>query len=76
MFRTQIYIPETTHQQAKRLAGQLNQTLTELLRRLIITGLEEEKKKVKPKKLSSLAKLNIKSGPKDLSSKLDFYLYR
>lgn len=75
MLRTQIYIPESIHQQAKNLADQLDQTLAELLRRLIITGLEEEKKKIKPKSLDSLSKLNLKGGPKDLSGKLDEYLY-
>lgn len=76
MLRTQIYIPESTHQQAKNLANQLDQTLAELLRRLIITGLEEEKKKIKPKSLASLSKLNLKGGPKDLSEKMDEYLYQ
>lgn len=76
MLRTQIYIPESIHQQAKNLASQLDQTLAELLRRLIITGLEEEKNKIKPKSLNSLSKLNLQGGPNDLSEKMDEYLYQ
>lgn len=75
MLRTQIYIPESIHQQAKILAEQQDTSLAEFLRRLITTGLDEEKKKNKPKFLTSLSKLNLKGGPKDLSSKLDEYLY-
>lgn len=75
MLRTQIYIPEPIHQTAKYLAQVQNESLASLLRRLITEGIKEEKKKISPKSLSPLTKLNIKGGPKDLSANLDKYLY-
>jgi len=76
MIRTQIYIPEPVHQAAKTLARHQNKTLADLLRRLIVSGLKEEKKKIKPKSLAPLSKLNITGGPKDLSKNMDKYLYQ
>ncbi|MBU1127154.1 hypothetical protein KKF11_02315 [Patescibacteria group bacterium] len=75
MIRTQIYVPEPVHQAAKMLASRQNKTLAELLRYFIVSGLLKEKKKIKPKSLTPLTKLNITGGPKDLSSKMDKYLY-
>lgn len=75
MVRTQIYIPEILHQTAKSLAERKNESLAKLLRTFIARGVEEEKKKVKPKILSSLARLNITGGPKDLSSNMNAHLY-
>lgn len=76
MKRTQIYIPESVHQAAKIFAHYQDESLAGFLRRLIISGLKEEKKKIKPKTLVSLPKLNITGGPKDLSSNMDKYLYQ
>lgn len=76
MIRTQIYVPEPVHQAAKIIAQRQKKSLAELLRRFIIEGLQKEKKKLKPKSLASLTKLNITGGPKDLSSKMDKYLYQ
>lgn len=75
MFRTQIYIPETVHHEAKTLAHRREETLAELLRRIIIAGLKEEKKKTKPKTLDAVTRLKITGGPKDISEKMDRYLY-
>ena len=75
MIRTQIYIPETLHQTAKAIAGKRKESLAELLRNIIERGITEEKKEMKQKPLSNIAKLNIKGGPKDLSQNLDKYLY-
>jgi len=76
MIRTQIYIPEAIHQEAKVIAKRKEESLAKLLRYLITKGLSEEKKKLKPKSLSLLTKLNITEGPKDLSSNMDKYLYQ
>lgn len=76
MIRTQIYIPETIHLAAKTFAQHQDETLAKLLRRLIISGLKKEKKKIKPRSLNSLTRLAISGGPKDLSSNLDKYLYQ
>ncbi|KKU36023.1 MAG: hypothetical protein UX85_C0001G0201 [Candidatus Beckwithbacteria bacterium GW2011_GWB1_47_15] len=75
MIRTQIYIPDELHQDAKNMARRQEQSLARLLRRLIAKGLKEEKRKLKPKSLASLARLKITTGPKDLSKNMDKYLY-
>lgn len=75
MIRTQIYIPEYLHQTAKTIAEKKNESLAKLLRRMIARGIKEENKSTKSKSLSSLSKLNITGGPKDLSRKMDKYLY-
>lgn len=75
MFRTQIYIPETIHHEAKTLAHRREETLAKFLRRIIVAGLKAEKKITKPRALDTLARLKIMGGPKDLSRKMDRYLY-
>lgn len=75
MIRTQIYIPDELHHTAKHIARQKKESLANLLRRFITKGVKEEKANLKSKPLSSLAILNITEGPKDLSSKMDKYLY-
>lgn len=75
MIRTQIYIPETIHQETKLLAKRKKEPMAELLRRFIIKGVKEEKRKIKPKSLDSLINLKITGGPKNLSRDMDKYLY-
>ena len=76
MIRTQIYIPDNLHQTAKFIAMHKDESLAKLLRQFIARGVKDEKRKLKTKSLSSLAKLNITEGPKDLSSNMDKYLYK
>jgi len=77
MIRTQIYIPEEIHQATKFLAQKQGKTQAELLRNFITAGvIEEKRKKRKQRSLSSLARLGIKGGPKDLSKNIDKYLYQ
>jgi len=75
MIRTQIYIPSDLHQTAKMIALKKDQSLAGLLRMFITNGISEEKKNLKTKSLSSLARLNIMGGPKDLSKNMDKYIY-
>lgn len=75
MLRTQIYIPENIHQKVKIIANLQNKSMADLIRRLIIAGLIKEEKRIKPKSLDAIAKLNITGGPKNLSSNMDKYLY-
>ena len=75
MIRTQIYIPEALHQAARSIADKRKKSLAELLRNLIERGIGEERRSIKQKPLSTLASLNIKGGPRDLSQNLDKYLY-
>jgi len=75
MLRTQIYIPKDLHQQVKLNAQMQKKSMADVIRKLIISGLAKEQKKLKLKSLDSIAKLNITGGPKDLSSNMDKYLY-
>lgn len=83
MLRTQIYLPESQINFLKKIAYQEDVSLSEAIRRLIEERLKKVKK-IRPKLqnpgswLLSLAKkakkLRVK-GPKDLASRVDFYLY-
>ena len=74
MVRTQIYIPKTLHQRAKQVAKQQDTSLAALIREYIEEGLNKEQGRGK-NTLDDLAKLKITGGPKDLSSRMDEYLY-
>lgn len=76
MIRTQIYIPDELHQAAKTIAKRKKAPLAHILRSFIFAGVKEEKRKLKSKPLSRLAKLGITEGPHDLSSNMDKYLYQ
>lgn len=75
MIRTQIYIPETLHQRAKSIAKSQKQSVANLYRNFIANGLQATEKKRRGNSLDSLIKLNLKGGPKDLSTNIDHYLY-
>jgi len=75
MIRTQIYIPDSIHQAAKMLAQEQDRSLAELLRQIIVYGLKEERKKIKPKSLAPLTNLKITGGQKNLSANIDKYIY-
>lgn len=75
MIRTQIYIPETLHERSKTMARNKKQSLANLYREFIASGLNVAEKKQGGNSLDSLIKLNLKGGPKDLSKNIDHYLY-
>lgn len=75
MIRTQIYIPETLHERAKNMARSKKQSLANVYRDFIANGLQDAEKKRSGNSLDSLIKLNLKGGPKDLSTNIDYYLY-
>lgn len=75
MFRTQIYLPEELHQLVKLKARQKNESMAEFLRRCIERGMLQEKEQTKRAAFWTLSELNITGGPKDLSKKIDYYLY-
>ena len=72
MIRTQIYIPETLHQRARGVARSKKQSVANLYRNFIANSLERE---TQTGDLTSLANLNLKGGPKNLSSDIDKYIY-
>lgn len=73
MIRTQIYIPETLHERAKTIARRKKQSLANLYRGFIANGLKASNNRSGD--LTTLAKLSLKGGPKNLSSNIDKYLY-
>ena len=75
MIRTQIYITEEISDALTFMAKIKKKTKAVLIRKFIVNGIIMEKKKKRTPNLSSLAKLNIREGPKDLSKNLDKYLY-
>ena len=72
MIRTQIYIPETLQERAKRLARSKKQSVAKLYRNFIAHGLKQTSGKGD---LTSLIKLRLKGSPRNLSEQMDKYLY-
>jgi len=73
MIRTQVYLPEELHRDLKLLANSRRQNFSSLIRE----GVEKvvkEKFKSKNKYWRKFAGA-IKGGPRDVASKIDYYLY-
>lgn len=81
MDRTQIYLPKTKIQKIQRIALKRHTTASAVIRQLLERGLKEPRTRNREgayEKLTEAAKrINArgKKGPKDLASRLDFYLY-
>lgn len=75
MIRTQLYLPEELTWELKLLAQQFDVPVAQIIRKALTKGIPE----VKKKKMRGLAGIvgMIKSdkAPKDLSEKLDKYLF-
>lgn len=74
MIRTQVYFPDDIHRDLMLLVRQEGVNFSTLVRQ----GAEEVIRKKKVKKMKTWGKGFIgalKGGPKDLSSKIDYYLY-
>jgi hypothetical protein len=77
MLRTQIYLPEETHQELILWAKKMDLPMAEVVRRILKSGLKQKEGFLeKGNDLLTLTKLKIKGGPLDLSKKLDLYLYQ
>lgn len=80
MIRTQIYLTPKQHSSLKKKANLENSTVSEQIRKIIEADMEDNKKQRinTGEWLLSMAKKAEKmgfSGPKDLSSNIDKYLY-
>ena len=73
MIRTQIYLPDDLYQELKFLAVTGKKNLSELIREG--ANLVVKKSHVQKKDFGKGFIGAIKGGPKDLSSKIDYYLY-
>lgn len=68
-------MPEELHHTVKLRANLKKESMAEFIRQCIERGVQEEKNNHKRAPLVSLSKLRFKGGPKDLSKKIDQYLY-
>lgn len=77
MIRTQLYLPEEEHKILLSLSKQRNESMAKIVRKFIKTGLAKEKSIDRTGKnlMLAIAGLKLKGGPKDLSSRFDYYLY-
>lgn len=77
MIRTQLYLPEKEHADLIKTAHASNQSMAELVRGFIKTGLAKQRTADTSglKSMQRLAQLNIQGGSSDLSTNLDHYLY-
>lgn len=75
MLRTQIYIPKEIHEKLWRLSELHGESIAKIIRDFIELGIQKINDPTGKATLRAIAKLNIKGGPSDLSSRLDWYLY-
>lgn len=74
MIRTQVYIPDDLHRDMALLMRQEGMNFSQLIREGVETVIR--KKKIKRNKKWGEGFIGaVKGGPKDLSSKIDYYLY-
>jgi hypothetical protein len=73
MIRTQVYLPEDLHRELKLLAASSDTNFSQLIREG--AELVVNKKTKRGKKFGEGFIGAGKGGPKDLSSKIDYYLY-
>lgn len=74
MIRTQVYIPKALYRDIQLLAEKENKPAAEVVRDLLAQGLMQRQQDTIGESLLSLTKLGLK-GPKDLSQRVDTYLY-
>jgi hypothetical protein len=76
MIRTQIYITKEMHGELVRVARARKEAMAEVIRKFLAQALSHAQPDDSGKHtLKNIANLGFKGGPKDLSKKLDTYLY-
>ncbi|OGM24556.1 hypothetical protein A3D00_00775 [Candidatus Woesebacteria bacterium RIFCSPHIGHO2_02_FULL_38_9] len=76
MIRTQIYIPDDLYKELKILSNITNTNFSSLIRegaKLVVKNRSRTRKKFNPWK--DFIGKGLKGKPKDLSEKIDYYLY-
>lgn len=74
MIRTQVYLPEDLHREAKLVAANADLTLSDLVRKGLLEVVRKTRKKKRKDPFKNFVG-SISGGPKDLSAKIDYYLY-
>jgi hypothetical protein len=75
MIRTQFYLPEDLTWELKLLAQQLDVSLAEVVRKALIRGIPEIKKKRTKGLGAIIGMIKIDKAPRDLSERIDKYLF-
>jgi hypothetical protein len=76
MLRTQIFLTETLMKKLKRIKTHKNKTLGGVIREILEENIEKYlKAKPNGASLTDLAREGSKGGPRDLSTRIDDYLY-
>lgn len=76
MIRTQVYLPDDLYRDLKLLSATSGMNFSELIREGAKVVVEKKTKKKRKFDLwKDFVGKGLKGGPKDLSSKLDYYLY-
>lgn len=74
MKRTQIYLPEELHRELLMIATQEKKTLSEIIRRGAQRIIRAKERRASDW-LEAITGM-VKKGPRDLSRKIDYYLYK
>ena len=74
MIRTQVYIPDDLHRDMALLMRQEGMNFSQLIREGVKVVIKKRKIK-RAKKMGRGVYWGDKGGPKDLASKIDYYLY-
>jgi hypothetical protein len=75
MVRAQFYLPNNLYEEIKRTARADSQSFAELARDLLSSELARRRSNKPKLGISSLGKLGVRGGPKDLAINLDYYMY-
>lgn len=77
MIRTQVYIPQPLHHQLISLAKKRGESMARIVRNFLEKGLHEcvSKDLSGKETIEKILSMKVTGGPKDLSQKLDHYLY-
>jgi len=74
MLRTQIYLPQDLRREIDVVARREKKPAAQVIRELLVDGVYSKQQESIGRAFSRLVNLNAR-GPKDLSTRLDHYLY-
>ena len=75
MIRTQVYIPDDIHRDLMLLANQTGLNFSELIRQGAREVIKKESRTTTKRDWRKFVGAGGKGGPKNLSSRIDYYLY-
>ena len=77
MSRAQIHIPQALHEQLHQIARKRREPMDRVVCNILKVGVEkmQSEEAAGIQVLKNIANLKLKGGPRDLSARLDHYLY-